>query len=116
MTSFRRLTSGDSSRTAVPIYDARGVSFKVTEESIAKLSTLPRYMLGISDLNEYATVTVGYTANTYPYNYYANTSASALSLNIQFVIYHGFPEDESDEENDNDNAEGEEEEEEEEEE
>jgi len=75
----------------VPIYDVRKTKFNFTAEAFTSLSSLPLYRGGISDLPQNAAVTVGYTVNTYPYNQKdAPSNSLALSLNVQFVMLHGY--------------------------
>lgn len=79
---------------SVPIYDIRNIKFKITPESIANISQLPKYQSGIADLNKDAVVTVGYCLNTFSYTPQTNPGAMperswALSVNIMFVLYHG---------------------------
>jgi hypothetical protein len=76
---------------SVPVYDIRKIKFNFTAESFASLSSLPLYRGGISDLPQNAAVTVGYTVNTYSYiQKEAPSNSLALSLNIQFVMLHGY--------------------------
>jgi hypothetical protein len=75
----------------VPIYDVRKIKFNFTAESFASIASLPLYRGGISDLPQNAAVTVGYTINTYSYiQKEAPFNSLALSLNIQFVMLHGY--------------------------
>jgi hypothetical protein len=75
----------------VPINDVCKTKFNFTVESFVSLSSLPLHCGGISTLPQNAAVTVGYTVNTYPYTQKEATSNSlALSLNIQFVMLHGY--------------------------
>lgn len=75
----------------VPVYDVRKIKFNFNAESFTSISSLPLYRNGISDLPQNAAVTVGYTVNTYSYIQKEAPSRSlALSLNIQFVILHGY--------------------------
>ena len=76
---------------SVPIYDVRKIKFNFMAESFASLSSLPPHRGGISDLPQNAVVAVGYTVNMYPYNQKEVLSNSfALSLNIQFVMFHSY--------------------------
>lgn len=75
----------------MPIYDIRQIKFNFTAEGFTSLSSLPLYHGGISDLPQNAAVTVGYTVNTYPYiQKEAPLKSLALSLNVQFVMLHGY--------------------------
>jgi len=75
----------------VPVYDIRKTKFNFTAESFASLSSLPLYRGGISDLPQNAAVSVGYTVNTYSYiQKEAPVNSLALSLNVQFVMLHGY--------------------------
>jgi hypothetical protein len=75
----------------VPIYDIRKTKFDFTAESFASLSSLPLYRGGISDLPQNSAVSIGYTVNTYPYiQKEAPINSLALSLNVQFVMLHGY--------------------------
>ena len=75
----------------VPIYDVHKTKFNFTAESFASLSSLSLYCGGISDLPQNAAVTVGYTVNTYPYTQKeAPSNSLSFSLNIQFVMLHGY--------------------------
>ena len=75
----------------VPIYDVHKTKFNFTTESFTSLSSLPLYCGSISDLCQNATVTVGYTINTYPYvQKEATFNSLTLSLNIQFVMLHSY--------------------------
>lgn len=75
----------------VPVYDIRKHEFKFSTKDFASLSSLPLYRNGISDLPINSAVTVGYTANTYAYiQADAPAKSLALSLNVQFVLFHGY--------------------------
>ena len=75
----------------VSIYDVWKIKFNFTAESFVSLSSLPLYHGGISDLPQHAAVTVSYTVNMYPYTQKeAPSNSLALSLNIQFVMLHGY--------------------------
>ena len=75
----------------VPVYNVCKTKFNFTAKSFASLSSLPLYRGSISNLPQNAVVTVGYTVNMYPYNQKEAPSKSfALSLNIQFVMLHGY--------------------------
>ena len=75
----------------MPVYDIRKTKFNFTAESFASLSSLPFYRGGISDLPQNAAVLVGNTVNTYPYiQKEAPINSLALSLNVQFVLLHGY--------------------------
>jgi hypothetical protein len=63
--------------------------FRFSEIELDNITNLPKYQMGLSDLTRDALVTVGYTAATYNYDI-SGESGLALSLNIHFVLHHGF--------------------------
>lgn len=77
----------------VPIYDARGRdAFDFLPSDFSRIATLPRWDgAATQELPPWAMVSVGYTANTYKYSVGGEvTSQNSLSLNVMFVLLHGF--------------------------
>ncbi|KAF8883849.1 hypothetical protein BD779DRAFT_1472351 [Infundibulicybe gibba] len=77
----------------VPIYDGRALKgspgFEFRGADFDRIRTLPLYRKGLADLPPYSVVSVGYTANTFPYKgTNAAPSALALSLNVLSAFDH----------------------------
>ena len=104
----------------VPIYDAQLKPFMFTKDDFSALTSLPRYKkMGdpkLADLSPSSLVSVFFTMNTYMSTRVPPTPSSSksswqgdsqtpgaaskatLSLNVQFLVYHGeMPEADSDE-------------------
>ena len=71
----------------VPIYDLRGSSFSFTKDDFDRLRSLPQFAIkGVpKDLPVNSLVTVAHTVNSF-----SGDGRRILSLNVQFVLFHGF--------------------------
>ncbi|KAF8891010.1 hypothetical protein BD779DRAFT_1469092 [Infundibulicybe gibba] len=70
----------------VPVYDGRSLNnpgFEFKGADFDRIRSLPLYQNGLADLPPYSVVSIGYTANTFPYKgSNAGSGALALSLNV----------------------------------
>lgn len=73
--------------TLVPIYDLRDSSFSFKKEDFENLRSLRQFELNghAKDLPGNSLVTVAHTVNSF-----VGDGRKILSLNVQFVLFHGF--------------------------
>ena len=71
----------------MPIYDLRGSSFSFQRDDFDRLRSLPQFKVDgvLKDLPGDSLVTVAHTVNSF-----VGDGRKVLSLNVQFVLFHGF--------------------------